>query len=499
VSARPTARSLAVEILASWSRHLAGIVSGIATLALIAHRLGPSALGAWAILGSTSFFLGLSDLGLSTAVSRAVAAGDRPRARRALGLALFSIAALSPALAALSIVGTVDICASADGRGLGHAAIVVLIVVAGGVTSAVAAPYRAFAIMSGGLRGLARARAIGASAQVSGVAVGLTLTPGLLAPALALLTGALVETLLVVATARAIDGELPRSPARPESPREFLGWLREGLPTLALNAAVILSIRVDVLILARVAPLAAVAAYGVASRAVDQCFLLAKQVSVALQSRLGAKETRRHAVELATPILSALVVSGLLALCLDGRALLGAWAGAVVEERTFAVALDLLALGACLSSLSEIACSTLTLGAPSAWRGATPIIFGAVVNLVVSIGGAPLLGAWSVAGGTVVGNALTCGMSWRWALPLLGFSRRDLARSLLPGAASGLAAASAGALLRGAAGGGAVASLVCTSAATLTGLAAAALTLTLSRRACAVGEATPLSVEHAGT
>jgi len=67
-----------------------------------------------------------------------------------------------------------------------------------------------------------------------------------------------------------------------------------------------------------------------------------------------------------------------------------------------------LAAAAIVASSSEAAAVTVTLGASSAWSAARPIVAGAVVNAIVSIGGVALGGGpLVVAGGTLAGNALT--------------------------------------------------------------------------------------------
>ena len=78
----------------------------------------------------------------------------------------------------------------------------------------------------------------------------------------------------------------------------------DGSAGLAIAFAGTLAVRIDLLVLVRHAPLAAVATYGIALRAVDQSYLLAKQTSSALLPRLGARAERSEMVTLGTACLS---------------------------------------------------------------------------------------------------------------------------------------------------------------------------------------------------
>jgi O-antigen/teichoic acid export membrane protein len=466
---------IAKDIIAAGLRHASSIVAGILTVALVARVSGPDALGAWAMMATMGLLLSLCDLGLTTAVHRAAVAADPGRTRRMVGLALLATTILSP-IAALGSYAFLRDIPGAPPEILADASRALVIVLAGGVAGALAAPYRAFVVVRGGMQALARARAFGALLQVIVTAAGLSLTPSLVAPALGMLLGLSVEGALTLRAAIAIDRELPRRPLLPASGAELWTALRDGSASLAINLAGAAAVRIDVFILARVAPLAVVAAYGVASRAVDQSYVLAKQASAALLPRLGDPRQRGRATELGTAVLGGLGASGLTALALCGTPLLVAWAGPVAAAPPASVALSLLALAAIIMASVEVAASTVTLGARTAWSAAIPIVLGAAVNVLISVTGASSLGVWAVAGGTVVGNVLLAVLMWKGARSLLGWSAGHVARSLAPIAAAALSALACGSALSTFASGGPWRSLVACAVTSAVGCFAALVT-----------------------
>lgn len=458
-SAHPGERwRLAKDIAAAGLRHASSIAAGILTVALVARALGPDALGAWAMMATMGLLLSLCDLGITTAVHRAAVASDHGRTRRMVGLALLATAILSP-IAALGSYAFLRDIPGASPELLADASRALVLVLAGGVAGALSAPYRAFVVVRGGMQALARARAAGALLQVIVTAGGLALAPSLLAPAIGTLLGLTVEGALILRAALAIDGELPRRPVLPASGAELRTALRDGSASLAINLAGAAAVRIDVFILARVAPLAIVAGYGVASRAVDQSYVLAKQASAALLPRLGDPRKRGSAVELGTAVLGGLGASGLVALALCGTPLLVAWAGPVAADPSATIALWLLTSAAVVMGSVEVASSTVTLGAPTAWSAAIPIVLGAAVNVIISITGASSFGVWAVAGGTLAGNLLLALLMWRGARALLGWSVPRVLRALAPVAAAAVTALAVGAALAHFASGGPLQSL----------------------------------------
>ena len=454
------------------ARHLVSATAGLFTIALVARRLGVDGLGAWALLSSGIYFFGLSDLGLATAIYRSVAAGDAERARRGVGLSLWALC-LSLPLLSLILFPFLAVLPSAPAALQEDLLRALPLVFLSGALSGLCAPYRAFVLIRGGVAALARARTLGAAGQIALLAAWFALRPSLVAPAAASALGALLELCVVAARARALDPALPLWPARAHlaGAREAL---REGAAALAINASVAAGLRLDVFLLSRYAPLSTVAAYGIASRAVEQCLVLAKQTSTALLHRLADAHAREGAVILGTAILGALVASGMPALALDGRALLAAWAGPAAGSEAVALALWLLGSAAVINSAVELPSAAITVGGRSAWDTARVIALGCGLNVAISFAGVAHFGVWAVAGGTVVGNALIAVLLWRRALQSFGWRAAQLGRALLPLCAAGAVSLLAGLALRAPSSSGPWASFGACAVTSLLGCAAAA-------------------------
>ena len=494
----PVARgpSVVASLLLAVARHLAGALAGLLTLPLVGRALGDEALGVWALLGSLSFILGLCELGLSTAIARAAARGDGERARRLLALSLLSIASVGPA-AALAVCLFVDLGAGLGaGASADSARTATLLALAAGLAGATVLPWRSLALVRGSMAALTRARLAASLAQVGGTALGLWLWPSLLVPAAALLLANVLEAWLTAHAARGTDRALSWRPG-------WGGWalcrgaLGEGGAALAINVAVVAALRFDTLILASVAPLAGVAAYGVAARAVDQAFTLAKQASAAMLSRLGCPQERLAVLALGTPLLGGLVGAGMAALALCGAPLLQAWAGPVAAREESALALALLGGAAVIAALHELAASMLTLGARSPWHAAWPLVAGSVLNVLVSVLGAQAFGAGAVAAGTLLGNALSCALLWRHAAALAGWSGSQALRVVTPALLGTLVAVGGGLALRGWALQGVAQSLMACTLVGLAGFAAAALTAWPRRRALSSPQGAGVCVSNA--
>lgn len=466
-------RALALDMAAAIGRHAASLTTGLITYPLIGITLGTEHLGAWALLGAGTSLVGLGDLGLSTPVQRAAVGSDLPLARRTLGLALRTAAFSGPLLALLSAPLLVIEVESAHRGELALAGVGVLVAA---WLHALSAPLRAYGLARGGARPVAAARALGAMVQVA-LTGGLLLAPSLIVPALALLFGNMLELALVWHAARARDPGLPLLPRGRLSRGALLRVARDGGAALALHGAVVIAGRVDIFLVAGIAPLGVVAGYAIALRAVEQSFVLAKQTSSALLPGLGDPRTRAGTTRLGTGVLGALVGAGMVALVVDGPPLLEAWAGGAVGQETLFVPLALLAAGALLASLHEVACSGLTLVGRSAWAGATPIVVGSLINLGLGLSLAPRLGVVAIAGATVIGNAITFGWVWARARILLGWSTREVLRSFAPLGVALTVAAPVAFGLRDAAMSGAFQSLgVCALATGAGALAGGALT-----------------------
>jgi O-antigen/teichoic acid export membrane protein len=465
-------RKTARELIAGGGRHIAAALAGLLIYPLIARALSAELLGAWALLSTAGFLLALSDLGLTTAVQRAAVTEDHARARRAVALALVVVSAVAPTFAALSYFFLIDVpgLASAVGPSARAAAAVVLVA---GAVSALAYPYRGFVLARGGVAAIATARAASSIVQLLVTLGAVFIERSLLAPAAGYLAGSLADLALTRRAARAIDPAVTAMPRLTAAWQETVAALRDGAAALVINIAVSVAVRVDVFVLSRVAPLAAVASYGVAGRAVDVSYLLAKQSTVALMPRLGDPSRRETAVRVGLGLFAGVIAAGMIALALAGQPLLVAWVGPVAEGPLTARVLALLAAAAIFQSATDVPASMLTLSGRTAWASAVPIAIGGAANISISIAGAPYYGIWAVAGSTIIGNAITSVLVWWRATKTLNWGAGAVARAFLPPCASGAAAAAVAWPLAGYASRGALESLLVCSAA----LVAAGVTL----------------------
>lgn len=402
MKAIPSARRL---IIAAMARQFAGMLATIVTVPIIAHKLGADALGAWVLAISGAMVVQLSDLGLSTAVRRAIVAGDDARALRSLRRALTSAIIVGGfgIFAARFLIGNIN--------GVAGAPTAVWMLPIAAWLMAIALPFHSYVLSYGGVVELAWTRALSGVVQVLLTLAALHWLDGLAAPALGVLAGAVVELALLAWLAMCQKPETPQESAAPAA-GEWRTDMGDGSAALLINLAVYASVRVDALVLARISPLAVVASYCVAGRIVDQSYVLAKQVSSGLLPLFRHPGERSRALELGTTVLGGLVAPGMIALAVLGGPLLALWAGSSGATEIAMIAVALLGLAALLSAFGEVACSLLTHTASSAWSGAVPVCSGACVNVALTLGLTPLWGFWGAALGTLAGAATT--MSYVW-------------------------------------------------------------------------------------
>jgi O-antigen/teichoic acid export membrane protein len=434
---------MTADLLAVCGRHTLQMVAGLLTISLVVRALGPEGMGAWALLGTTSYLLSLCDLGLSTTVQRAAARPEEAVTRRLVRLTVLVVLIVGPCMSVgawfllLRVPGTPDALQAE----LGLAALPAL---AGGWVGSLGGPLRSLLLMRGAFTPLAWTRAAASAAQVVLTAGGLALSASLLAPAWGLFAGAVLEVLLLVRATRLFYPDLDLRPGWPGEASEVRDAFRQGLAALTINAGVAAAIRADVLILSAWLPLGTVGAYQVASRCIDQIFSLAKQSSTWLLHRLGDPEGRPAAMRLGTAVLGGLVTSGIVALALDGSALLEAWVGPLARDPSVGVAMVLLGVAAIIAAAEKIPAAALTVSSASAWDVALPMLLGNALNIALSLAGVRYLGVWGVAGGTVCGNLLIALLIWSKARVLLGWSAVDVAWTLAPIGAAGLVSLSLG-------------------------------------------------------
>lgn len=476
------------KIVLHGGRYLGAALAGLLTYPIVARVLEADGLGVWALLGAAAFLLNLADLGLTTSIQRSAVTEDHARTRRLVRLALLVLCITLPVIGVIAYVLLLDI-PEADPALRADAARAAVVAVLGGAVMAIGSPFRGFTLARGGVRLLANAKLLASVLQVILIATGFFFFRTLLVPAFALLIAYIAEVSVTIWAARSFDPELPLRPGLPKNAAEARGAFRDGGAQLVINLAVTTALRVDLFVLVRVAPLAVVAAYGVAGRAIDQSYMLAKQATAALLPDLGNPDARGRAVRIGTGLFGSVIVAGMIALALTGQPVLVAWVGDVAAGEVPAVVLALLAAAAIVMSLYEIAGTMVMLSARTGWSCAVPILIGSTLNLVLSISGAPFYGVWAVAGSTIVGNAVTLVLMWRNAQQILGWSPARLAGGLGPAFASGIAAGTTGALLQGFAHQGFLPSLLSAFVVTAVGIVAGGAVMRLA--------GIPLRDEHA--
>lgn len=434
MTAIPSARRL---IVAAMARQFAGMVATLVSVPIIAHKLGADALGAWVLAISGTMLLQLSDLGLSTAVRRAIVSGNDEHALRALYRAIKSALIVGGfgVFAARALIGDID--------GIAGAPATLWILPIAAWLMAIALPLHSYVLAYGDVVGLAWTRGASSALQIVVTLAALDRVEGLTAPALGVVAGAMGELFLLSAMARRCKPTRVRAlPGRVTG--EWRVDMRDGAAALVINAAVYASVRIDALVLARLSPLAVVASYCVAGRIVDQSYVLAKQVSSGLLPLFRHQGERVRALELGTMVLTGLVAPGMIALALLGAPLLTLWAGSAGATQIAMIAVAMLGLAALVTAFGEMACSLLTHTGSSAWSGALPVCSGAAVNVLLTLVLAPLVGFWGAALGTVAGALTTVVYVWvrviRSGLCAPSLLRRLLFRLLQSVSASGVLA-----------------------------------------------------------
>lgn len=443
----PQARLLR-DLFRGGLRQVFATLGSLVTFPVVARMLDHETLGAWQVLVATSLFVGFADLGLSTAVERASVRDDPARTRRTLAFTLLVMSVVIPLAAAVSYAFVVDVPRSAE-RLRPEIARAGLVTLLASALFAWGQPYRFFLMAKGHIRAIATARMFGSIAQMILTIGLLELTPHVIAPAFGLLSGYLLEATITLRAARRLDPEIPLLPRLSCDRAEVLVALRDGAAGFSINLTAATALRVDLLVISRVADLTTVAAYAAGGRAVEVAFLLTRQLRYALIPSLGRKAERSAATHTGTLLFSGAVATGMAALAVVGQGVIILWAGPVARGQVPAIAISLLGLAAFIASTSEVALSTLTLGGRTGWDGAIPYVIGSGLNLAISLSLSPRFGVWAVAASTVVGNLVTAALTWRAAVRLLGWSWSKLASLLAQVLSPGAVALAVGLPLRG--------------------------------------------------
>lgn len=419
-------------------RHLVSVVAGLATIPLVAHHLGAEGLGAWALLGTTAFMLGASDLGLGLSAQRAQLAGRDVEPVVETALTLVSLLAPLLALGGWWLTGL----AAPEGAAAGDFYLGAAIALGGGGLGALGHPLRALLVAAGEMRALTRLRVTAAAFQVVGTAVGLWCLPRLATVAAIVACALTAEAYGIVRLTRSRGVRLRW---RLGSLRRVPGYLREGGAGLAIDLGGLVASRADVLVLAVVAretaePLLLVAAYGVAARLVDQSYTVAKQTSAALLPRLGPGADAPGTVRRGTAIMGALVGGGMVALATCGQPWMILWAGEAGAQPEAQRVLTWLAVAALVQAAHEVAAASVTMAAESPWSSAGPIVAGHAANVAVTWAGASTFGVEAIAGGHLAGALVTAGLIWPRARRLHRWDGAAVLRCLAPQGAAVAAA-----------------------------------------------------------
>jgi O-antigen/teichoic acid export membrane protein len=429
------------------ARHLVSAVSGLLIVAVIARKLGVERLAAWTMIGTTSYLIGVSDLGMSSVVQRS-ASRDKDRAARALGSAFVVITVVAIPLLLASWFGIrallLDRMPPQFHAETGRALAVALL---GGFVGSYTYPVRAWLLATDGVRGVAGARMVGALAQIAVGCGGLYWVRSLVAPSLAVVATQAVEFFLLQRRLRARAPEARLWFCAPQDRAEARSFAHEALAAVTIQATVAAATRADVLIVAGAVPLETVAAYGVVARAVDQALVFAKQIGTALIAKLGDVAERERTVRIGTAALGVVSASGLAALGCLGQPLLIAWAGPVARHPAVPTLLALSAFAAVLVGLTEVLSIALLVGAPTPWSSALPVAAGCTVNVAATAALVGPLGAAGASLAAIGGHLVTGALVVRGAQRLLAWSPTDFVHAAAPAMAAGLAASAVGVAL----------------------------------------------------
>lgn len=401
-------------------RHTVTVFAGIVSVALLGRKLGVDALGAWALIGTSSTIVALADMGFNTLVLRdSVRAQEGETLQReafeTMQLAQWTVLLSAPAFVALAyVVYLQSLGATLDPRVASRSVFLLAVVgvMIAGVVNAYSNIHRAWLVGQGQTPVLALARTTGALVQVLVTVIALWGALGVAAPALGVASSAVIDAVLSMIAARRVHRMVPVFPDKMLSVGRWLTLAREALASMAVNGACAVAVRLDVAVLVRVAPLAAIAAHQISLRVSDQLYAIVKQLSTAVQHRLGSSSGRANELFRGTVLLTGLLAAVLIAVATCGRPALRAWAGPAVDHPLWLVSMPIVAFASLLAICCELASATLVVAAPTQWDSARPHLIGAIANMGLTVGLASHFGLAGVAFATIVGNGLTALCTW---------------------------------------------------------------------------------------
>ncbi len=476
MAAESTDRSTVRDLMTGGLRQVVAALASFVVFPVLTRVLDDQELGAWSLIAAGAVVLGLSELGLTTAIQRATVTDDHALARRTFGLSMMTICVVVPIAILLAVTVVLDFREVAPA--LRHDAhIATAIALAAGGLAAVLVPVQGYSYARGGAREIARARISAVLVQMAIILTGFVWRASVIVPAVGMLAAYATELFISVRAARRLDPELSLLPRIPSDRDEVKRAFRDGAAQLAINAAVVVALRIDLFIVqwaserqelahgatvhaAATAALPIVGLYALAGRTVDQAYLMPKQANTALMRRLGNPQDRPSALRIGTGAFSGLIVSGMFALAVTSRQLLVFILGQKAASPIVWTVLPLLATAAMLLSTYEIASSVVMLGSKSAWVCARPIVTGACVHLAIAFAFASTHPVIAVAGSTILGNATTMLLMWRRARGLVEWPYARVARALAPPFSAAIVAGTLAFVLRSFSAAGPLQSLV---------------------------------------
>ena len=427
------------NILASYVATFVGSLVGFIATPLLLRRMGKEQFGLWMLLLSVMGYVGLVELGISSAVSKRVsecaALEDSARLKQVLGTALTIYGGL--ALLAWIIIGVValklDFLFQIPAGSLPVARLCLL-------TLGVNQTLKFFVLaQSATLLGIGRMD-IGA-----GISAGIITVSTIMNVALVLLGYSLVAlawnmvlaTLLSgLITARIMRQKLPgitldaRSASIPMA-RELLKFGSRNA-TISLMGTIAYSS--DMLILGRMLPVAAIADYSVAAKVVDLIILISgKPVGAMLPVFSDAnarQDTARHFTVFTRSLGLCLVIAlpFVAAICIIGDYLIAAWVGPGHHSSYIICAALALMM---FVRMPGSACYVIMTATERNVFLARMLLIASPVNLALSIGLTRLYGAVGVALGSLITVAVTDFMLLPWRVCRdFGFSYRSYVRKV---------------------------------------------------------------------
>ena len=433
--------NFARNVVANYGSTVARMLSLLAVTPILLHELGDAAFGVWALAGSVILYLDIFHLGFGIATSKLVAEDAGRRDERVIGTintSFFVLAGLGVLAMATGVVIAVFSASWFDvPDALTDETTIVFLILA--INIGLALPGDTF---GGVLSGYQRYDLLGlvntfnvVGAAVAGVIVVLN-GGGLVGLALATTGVSLLSQLLRYRLVRRLvpGFELRRKHVQRSRLRlttRLSGWF------LVRDAAELVTMRVDLVVLGAMRPLRDVALYAVGSKLALFCDRGVRPLATLFMPEVSALNADGHHDRVAklystgTRVVLLAALPSVLILTILAAPLVEAWVGE--GYATSASVALVLALGLGLRSLSMSA-ATVLVGKGEARTYAGIQSAEAAVNLVASVLLVGPLGPTGVALGTVVGvTAVNLPLMTLWACRVTGTRVGSLARaSLVP-------------------------------------------------------------------